>query len=150
MGRTMTKKRVGDPWMPADQYGRSLPAFTVNLLVADVARSVAFYEGVFEAAVAYSDPDFAALRVGRLDFMLHADHTYDGHPWQPRLLKGEARGLGAELRLFGVDPDRIGDRARAAGAAVLQSAVDKAHGWREVWVQDPDGYVWAAGAPIGG
>jgi uncharacterized glyoxalase superfamily protein PhnB len=146
----MTKKRVGDPWMPADQYGRSLPAFTVNLLVADVARAVAFYERVFEAAVAYSDPDFAALRVGRLDFMLHADHTYDDHPWQPRLLKGEARGLGAELRLFGVDPDLIGDRARAAGAAVLQSAVDKAHGWREVWVQDPDGYVWAAGAPIGG
>lgn len=146
----MTKKRVGDPWIPAAEYGRSLPAFSVNLLVADVARSVAFYDEVFGAEVRYSDPDFAALRLGHLDFMLHADHTYDGHPWQPRLLKGEARGLGAELRLFGVDPDLIGDRARVAGAAVLQSAADKGHGWREVWVQDPDGYVWAAGAPIGG
>lgn len=143
----MTKKRTGDPWMPAAQYGRSLPAFSVNLLVADVERAVAFYAEVFRAEVRYSDPDFAALRLGELDFMLHADHTYDGHPWQPRLFAGEGRGLGAELRLFGVDPDAIEARARASGATVLQGATDKGHGWREVWLEDPDGYVWAAGRP---
>jgi uncharacterized glyoxalase superfamily protein PhnB len=141
------KKRSGDPWMPADEYGRALPAFSVNLLVADVPRSVDFYRQVFEAEVRYSDPDFAALRLGALDFMLHADHTYDGHPWQTRLLAGEPRGLGAELRLFGVDPDAVAARARAAGATVHMGATDKGHGWREVWIEDRDGYVWAAGAP---
>ena len=39
----MVKKRVGEPWMPADQYGRGLPRFTVNLLVTDLARSIEFY-----------------------------------------------------------------------------------------------------------
>ncbi len=146
----MAKKRVGEPWMPADEYGRALPAFTVNLLVSDVARSVAFYRGVLGAEERYSDPDFAALRLGGVDFMLHADHAYDDHPWYPRLAGERRRGLGAELRLFGVDPDALEAAAREAGAAVLQPATDKGHGWREVWLEDPDGYVWAAGAAIGG
>ncbi len=146
----MAKKRVGDPWMLASEYGRSLPAFSVNLIVSDVERSVGFYRNVFGADVRYSDPDFAAIKLGPLDFMLHADHTYDGHPWYGRLLATRERGLGAEMRLFGVNPDDLESRARAAGAIVLQSATDKEHGWREVWVQDPDGYVWAVGVAIGG
>jgi len=151
MAWTMTKKRVGEPWMPADEYGRALPAFSVNLLVADITRSVAFYRDVLGCEVRYSDPDFAALRMGSLDFMLHADHAYDGHPWSERLLQERRRGLGAELRLFGVDPDAAVSRAREAGAVVLMAATDKAgHGWREAWLEDPDGYVWAVGAPAAG
>ena len=150
MAWTMTKKRVGEPWMPADEYGRSLPAFTLNLLVADIARSVAFYRDVLGSEVRYSDPDFAALRLGELDFMLHADHTYDGHPWSKRLGRERRRGLGAELRLFGVDPDALVSRAREAGAPVLMPATDKAHGWREAWLEDPDGYVWAVGVATEG
>ena len=146
----MMKKRTGEPWMPADEYGRSLPVFTVNLLVTDVERSVAFYREVLSAEERYSDVDFAALRLGSLDFMLHADHTYESHPWYGRLLTERKRGLGAELRLFGVDPDELESRARAAGAVVLRAATDEGHGWREVWVQDPDGYVWAVGSAIGG
>jgi len=146
----MTKKRAREPWMPADEYGRSLPAFTLNLLVADIARSIAFYRDVLGCEVRYSDPDFAALRLGALDFMLHADHAYDGHPWSERLARERRRGLGAELRLFGVDPDALVSRAREAGAVVLMAATDKAHGWREAWLEDPDGYVWAVGAPASG
>ena len=136
--------------MAADRYGRSLPAFTVNLLVTDVARSVAFYRSILGSEVLYSDPDFAALRMGELHFMLHADHTYDGHPWKRRLARNRRRGLGAELRLFGLDPDAAVSRARKAGATVLLPATDKPHGWREAWLEDPDGYVWAVGVAIGG
>lgn len=144
----MAKKRQGDPWMPAADYGRRLPPFTLNLIVRDVARSVAFYQGVLGASLEYSDPDFAALRLLELDFMLHADHTYEDHPWHGRLAQREERGLGAELRLFGVSPDEVESRARREGASVVQPVTDKAHGWREVMVADPDGYVWAVGAPI--
>jgi uncharacterized glyoxalase superfamily protein PhnB len=144
----VVKKRIGDPWMPADAYGRSLPQFTVNLLVTDLARSAEFYRHVLGAEERYRDPDFAALRIGGLDFMLHADHTYDRHPWFPRLEAGQGRGLGAELRLLGLDPDRLEARAQEAGGAILAPASDKPHGWREVWLQDPDGYVWAVGTLI--
>ena len=139
------KKRTGEPWMTADAYGRSLPAFTVNLIVRDVARSVAFYREVLGAAVRYSDADFAALEFAGHNFCLHADHTYEKHAWHPRLAGGKARGLGAELHLAGVNPEEVEARARARGVTILQKTEDKPHGWRDVIVVDPDGYTWAVG-----
>jgi catechol 2,3-dioxygenase-like lactoylglutathione lyase family enzyme len=144
-GEIMTKKRTGESWIPADDFGRSLPAFTVNLLVSDLMKSVAFYTQVLGAVTVYSDPDFAAMRVNELEFMLHADHAYDHHPWHELLVRGERRGLGAELRLFHSDPDALEARARKFGAAILQPAQDMPHGWRDVIVVDPDGYTWAVG-----
>lgn len=144
----MTKKRQGDRWMPAPEYGRGLPQFTINLLVRDIERSVAFYEAVLEAIVHYSDPDFAAIRVLAQELMLHADHAYDGHPWYKRLRSSAERGLGAEIRLLGVDPDGVEVRAQEVGAYIVVPAGDKGHGWREVMVADPDGYVWAVGDRI--
>lgn len=141
----MATKRKGEPWMPADEYGRSLPKFTVNLIVAEVGRSVAFYKNVLGAVVHYSDADFAALDLAGNEFLLHADHTYEHHQWYSRLAGGQARGLGAELRLLGLDPDDIETRARRYGARVLQPSEDKPHGWRDVIVEDPDGYAWAIG-----
>jgi catechol 2,3-dioxygenase-like lactoylglutathione lyase family enzyme len=143
----MTMKRTGNAWMPADDYGRTLPFFTVNLLVSDLSRSLSFYTSVLGAKVVYSDPDFAALQISELHFMLHADHAYDQHPWYSRLAGGEKRGLGAELRLFHTDPDALEARARRFGAVILQSAQEKPHGWRDVIVADPDGYAWAVGLP---
>lgn len=144
----MTKKRQGEPWMPADEYGRALPAFTINLIVRDIPRSVAFYREVMGAEQRYMDADFAALVVHGVECMLHADHTYDSHPWYPRLTGNERRGLGAELRLFGVDPDAIEARARERGATIIAETADKAHGWRELMLEDPDGYLWAVGRPV--
>jgi catechol 2,3-dioxygenase-like lactoylglutathione lyase family enzyme len=141
----LAKKRTGDPWKTAEEYGRSLPPFTVNLIVADVARSVAFYREVLGAAVQYADPDFAGFDLAGLAFCVHADHAYEKHPWHAALTGGAHRGLGAELRLLGVDPDAVEARARHAGATLLQPAMEKAHGWRDVIVADPDGYAWAVG-----
>jgi uncharacterized glyoxalase superfamily protein PhnB len=145
--RVTTKRTTGEPWKNPDEYGRSLPDFTVNLLVRDVAKSIEFYIQVLEARVHYTDADFAALRIGSVDFMIHADHTYDHHPWFPRLQNESARGLGAELRLFNIDPDRLEARARNFGATILQPAQEKPHGWRDAIVADPDGYAWAVGCP---
>jgi uncharacterized glyoxalase superfamily protein PhnB len=143
----MTQKRTGDTWESPEDYGRSLPPFTVNLVVTDLARSVAFYQSVMGAKVVYSDVDFAALVWNGLEFMLHGDHTYDHHDWHTRLVSGELRGLGAELRMFHVDPDALEKRAKENGATILQTAQDKPHGWRDVIVSDPDGYTWAVGIP---
>ena len=63
----------------------------------------------------------------------------------PRLTGGEARGLGAELRLLGLDPEAVEQRARRSGAKVVKPVTERGHGWREVMVEDPDGYVWAVG-----
>ncbi len=90
----MTKTRIGDSFMPADEYGRALPKFSVNLLVRNVEQSVAFYRDVLGATVRYADGDFAALALVNTDFMLHADYTYDHHPLYQRLQDHGPRGWG--------------------------------------------------------
>jgi uncharacterized glyoxalase superfamily protein PhnB len=141
----MTMKRTGQAWMPADEYGRSLPRFSLNLLVRDVQRSLPFYREVLRATVRYADVDFAALSLEGLEFMLHSDHTYDHHPLYARMQAPGLRGTGAELRVMGIDPDAVQARAEAAGVTIIQRAADFPHGWRDVIVADPDGYIWAVG-----
>jgi uncharacterized glyoxalase superfamily protein PhnB len=137
-------------FMASDAYSRTLPAFTVNLIVRDIEAALPFYRDVLAASVHYGDPDFAALHVaglhvGGVELMLHADHAYDGHPWHSRLNGGHVRGIGVELRLLGIDPDVVAERATSCGYTIVQPPTDKSHGWREVHVQDTDGYVWAIG-----
>jgi catechol 2,3-dioxygenase-like lactoylglutathione lyase family enzyme len=144
----MAKTRTGDAFMPADEYGRGLPKFSVNLLVRDVARSLPFYREVLGATVRYGDNDFAALSLLGIDFMLHADHAFDHHPLYATLKAARERGVGAELRFLGIDPDQVEARAKRAGATILQLAKDFAHGWREITLLDPDGYIWTVGLPI--
>jgi len=148
----MSMKRSGASWMPADEYGRQLPKFSLNLLVRDVQKSLPFYRDVLGATVRYADEDFAALSLAGTEFMLHADHTYDHHPLYGRLAKAgdAARGIGAEVRVMGIDPDALEVRARTAGIEVLQPAADFPHGWRDVILVDRDGYIWAVGVALGG
>jgi uncharacterized glyoxalase superfamily protein PhnB len=142
------KKRKGDPWIPNDAYGRLLPPFSMILVVREIERSLVFYREVLAAFVHYSDEDFAAVKVGGTEIMIHADHTYEGTPLYARLSEaGGVRGAGVELRLFGTDPDALEKRAEAAGALVVKPTRMTGHGWREVMVADPDGYVWAVGMP---
>ena len=116
------KLRTGDPWMPAPDYGRSLCGLSINLLVRDVEVALPFYRDVLGADVVYSDPDFAVVRRGDVEWMLHADHTYEAHPLHPSLAQDLARGVGAELRLHGCDPDAAEAAARRLGFAVLATA----------------------------
>jgi uncharacterized glyoxalase superfamily protein PhnB len=145
----MTMKRSGAAWMPADDYGRGLPKFSVNLLVRDVQASLPFYRDVLGAKVHYADEDFAALNLAGAEFMLHSDHAYDHHPLHKYVggVDASRRGLGAELRVMGVDPDAAEVRAKAAGVKIVQPAADYPHGWRDAMLADPDGYVWAVGVP---
>ena len=137
--------------MSAPELGRSFrPGLGVNLLVKDVAKAVKFAEEVLWATVTYRDDDFAAVRASGSEWMLHADHTYDGNPLSGILKGAETRGAGVELRLYGLDPDQAEARARAGGWTVLAGAIDKPHGLRECILIDDDGYVWIPGMAIAG
>jgi catechol 2,3-dioxygenase-like lactoylglutathione lyase family enzyme len=133
--------------MSAEDYGRSLRGFGVNLLVSDVERAVAFQTEVLGAEVVYADADFAVLRARGAEWMLHADHTYSEHELKGSLRPDIARGIGVELRLHDSDPDAAEARARARGDTVLAGAMDKPHGLREAYIVDPDGYVWVPDCP---
>lgn len=141
------KRRTGEPWMPAPDYGRLLRGLTVNLLVRDVDVALAFQRVVLRAEVVYADLDIAVLRGYGAEWMLHADHTYQGHPLHRELAAVTARGSGAELRLHGCDPDAATAAAYANGFIVVAEPADKPHGLREAYLADPDGYVWVPDIP---
>ena len=136
------------PWMPGFRYSALLPPLSIALVVSDTERSIAFYRDVLDAEIHYQDIDFAAMRVGAAEVMLHADHTHDEHPWHEALTSDAVRGIGAQLRLLGIDPDEVQRRAEAHGAQLVREATDTGHGWRETLVRDPDGYEWAGGVLI--
>jgi catechol 2,3-dioxygenase-like lactoylglutathione lyase family enzyme len=134
--------------MSAADYGRTLSGLSVNLIVRDVARSIPFYTGVLELRLLYSDEDFAALEREGVRLQLHADHAYAGMPWSARLTDPGPRGLGAEIRILGIDPDTAEKRARDGGFSVLVRVRDWPHGWRDCVLEDPDGYTFAVGVPL--
>ena len=140
--------------MSGDDYGRSLRGFGVNLLVADMARAVAFQAEVLGVTVVYQDADFAVLAHEGADgrsyqWMLHADHSFADHPLLALTGDGALRGAGVELRLYDHDPDGAEARARARGDHVLAPSADKPHGLRECCLVDPDGYVWVPARTLG-
>ena len=142
------KLRVGDPWMSAREYSHTLKALSVNLLVADIERALVFQQAVLGAMIIYSDPDFAVCSAFGTEWMLHADHTYDKHAMGRTVAPGTPRGGGVELRLHGCDPDKSEAAARRRGYEVLVPASDKGHGVREVYLRDPDGYIWVPDVAI--
>ena len=137
-----------EAWMTAPDYGRSLTGFGVNLLVRDVARTCAFLREVLELEQVFANGDFAVLRHGGQDIILHADQTYSEHPLLALTGDGAIRGAGAELRVYGVDPDAAQRRAEARGDTVLAETKDKPHGLRECYLADSDGYVWVPGVAL--
>jgi len=143
------KLRTGDAWTPADKYGQSLKGLSVNLLVRDIDNALVFHHEVLDATVVYNDPDIAVLKGFGAEWMLHADHTYDEHAMQKVITSVDHRGAGLELRLHGCDPDQAEAAARRLGFEVLAAATDKeAHGLREAFLVDSDGYVWVPDVPL--
>lgn len=145
----MTSKRTKQPWMNADDYGRSIPSgLSVNLLVTDMEAAINFQRQVLGCEIVYDDEDFAVVRGYGAEWLLHTDHTYDDHPMIGILDGAEVRGQGVEIRLYGCDPDGAEARARAGDHIVLQGSMDKPHGLRECFLVGPDGYVWVPGVPL--
>jgi hypothetical protein len=146
----MAMKRTSEPWMKADDFGRSLPrGVGVNLLVPEIAPMEAFCREVLDANTIYADEDFAAIELLGSVFMLHADHSYADHEMAGAVAGLDIRGAGLEIRLYGADPDKVEARARAHGHPVLAGSLDKPHGLRECHVVAPDGYVFVPSRVIG-
>lgn len=147
---------TSDPLLPpegegrpdADAFGRALgPGIGINLLVADVEAAARFQAAVLDARVDYWDRDFAVLRAQGAVWMLHSDRSYRNHPLSGIARAAEGRGAGAELRLYGRDPDAAEAVAREIGGVVLAGAADKPHGVREAYIIDSEGYCWVPTVP---
>ncbi|HCK76722.1 MAG TPA: glyoxalase [Gammaproteobacteria bacterium] len=126
----------------AAEIGRALTGFGVNLLVKDIAKSVAFLTGILTMRLHRTDGDFAVLEHDGEFFQLHGDHTYHDNPLPQLIPESGVRGGGIELRLYDLDPDACELRAQEQGYFVLRTSLDRPHGLRECYLLDPNGYCW--------
>lgn len=131
----------------ADQVGKALTGFGVNLLVRDVFKARDFLKSVFGFEDLNVSADFALLKLSEQLYQLHADHTYSNNPLPSLLPENGPRGGGVELRLYDVDPDAAEQTARELGYEILLASADKPHGIRECFILDPDGYCWVPSLP---
>ena len=145
------------PEMGADRpdpmaFGAALgPGLGLNLLVADLPRAARWQVAALGARILYWEADFAVMEAAGARWLLHSDRSYRAHPLRGAVADAPARGLGAEFRLYGLDPDAAEARARdLPEGAVLAPAADKPHGLREAHLVDPEGYVWVPSTPLAG
>jgi len=130
-------------------FGRGLrQGLGVNLLVTDVDRAARFEVEILGAQIIYWEEHFAVMTALGSVWQLHSDWTYRAHELRGAVEGITSRGAGAELRLYGADPDACVARARECGAVVLSAALDKPHGLREAHIVDDDGYVWVPSAAL--
>ena len=131
----------------ADGFGRSLKGIGLNLLVRDVAATVAFLEQVFGMRAHQPTADFAIMTYGDQVFQLHSDGTYHANPLLGLVPENPPRGGGVEIRLYDNDPETAVARANQFGATILQEPADKPHGLREAYILCNDGYAWVPSRP---
>lgn len=127
----------------AAEFGRSLRGVGVNLLCRDVRRAAAFLSGAFGLSIHRLSDDFALARHSEVLIQLHADATFGAHPLLQMLPENPPRGAGAQIYLFGIDPDAACARADAVGGTVIEPPTDKPHGLREATILSPDGYAFS-------
>ena len=121
----------------------------LNILVRDMDRAVQFHREVLGVDVVYSDPDITIVAWQGQQWMIHSDHTYDKHPLTGYMAGVDVRGVGAEFRLHGRDPDEAEAAARALGCEILDASRDQPdHGLREAHIIDFEGYVWVPDVPL--
>jgi uncharacterized glyoxalase superfamily protein PhnB len=138
----MDQNDLAKPRMSGADYGRSLSGLGFNLIVNDLERAIHFAKQVIQAEVFFRTEVFAAMKLSGQDFMLHIPASYRGNELYGTLQSDAPRGVGIELRCYGVDPDAAEARARMAGYTVLAGSMDKPHGLRECMIMDDDGFVW--------
>ena len=138
----------------AAEAGLALCCFGLNLLCRKVIPLADSIASVLEMRVIQASGDYAIIAGPQLAksliIQLHADATYHANPLPSLLLESGAgaRGAGAELRLFDMDPDAAALRAEVVGWHILQPLIDKPHGLRECYLLDLEGYCWVPGIVI--
>ena len=120
------------------------------LYVEDVARTLTFYERAFglKTGFLHESGDYGELVTGetRLAFSSRALMTQLGKA----PARAEPKSPVFEIALETDDVAGALERARAAGASVLQEVRDEDWGQTTAYVSDPDGYLVEICTPVAG
>ena len=129
--------------MPSDLKPSLFKKLTPNLLVANVERSLAFYEGVLGFERGFTVPEqspfvFASVTGGPVEiFFNDAAGAIKEYP----AFGGKPIGSTGTMYIEVEGVDVLHDRLKGAGVPIVMPLVTQFYGMREFAIEDPDGYV---------
>ena len=134
----------------------AIPTLVPELVVTDIARSLAFWCGLVGFDVRYDRPEegFAYLGLGGADVMLD-EYRPGSRYWLTRPMETPlGNGMNLQIEIPAVAP--ILDRLASAGWPLVMPLEDAWYrrgdqeiGQRQFVVADPDGYVLRLAEPLG-
>lgn len=135
------RHRAAGIWEPVDvgTGGSAIERISaVTLAVADMGRSVAFYDDLgFEVAYGGADAAFTSYRIGPgfLNLQLDQEVAAPVPTW-------------GRIVLWVADVDAMYERARTAGWAPAATPADAPWGERYFHLRDPDGHELSFARPL--
>jgi PhnB protein len=125
-------------------------AISVMLIVPDAEAAIAWYKGALGASELWNLGGVAGLEIEGAPFFLH-----EANPGNPAEDSPDRLGVtSTRIELFVDDPDRVRQRAIAAGASPGSEVQDHQRPWgthRQGGFRDPFGHNWSVGdrSPLG-
>ena len=130
-----------------------------NLMVTDMARSIAFYRDVIGMTVTMmisanrqmladgdgADAVFATLDWNGHQLMLQTVDSLAGE--LPVFTAGQIPAAGGTIYLRGLHPNTVA--GRVPDAAVVKGPFQQWYGMHELYLRDPDGHILCLGAAEG-
>lgn len=118
-------------------------AVTPYLRVRKAADAIAFYKKAFGAKkrMLLTMPD-GRIGHAELDFSGSIVMLSEEFPEMGAVGPATLKGTSVGLAIYAPDVDRLTERAKAAGAKVINPPKDQFYGDRTACVQDPFGHLW--------
>ena len=129
-------------------------AFSIQLSVADLGTTEAFYGGILElpvqrAITSIGAPEHLVLRNDGCEVIFVEDAALVlAHPILEARLEHFPRGVGMTLHLTVTGIQDIYEELMEEELEILYALERKPYGTRELWCFDPDGYLVVLEEPI--
>jgi uncharacterized glyoxalase superfamily protein PhnB len=119
-----------------------------HLWVEDMNRSIAFYVEAagfdVQRVEPLDQPTFASLKRGDAGLMLSTfGESFDGWAMVDEVQRRRHQAGAVSFYIEAGDIEAEFERAKAAGAYIVDPLANRAWGQREFTMRDPDGFWWA-------
>lgn len=126
---------------------RQQPKFSVQLTVADLATTEAFYAGILDlpvrrAITVLGAPEHLEMRIDGWELIFVEEATVlKAHPVLEERISTFPKGVGATLHFKVTGLDEIYDALLEEELEILYDLELQPYGMKDVWCFDPDGYL---------
>ena len=126
---------------------RQQPKFSVQLTVADLATTEAFYAGILDlpvrrAITVLGAPEHLEMRIDGWELIFVEEATVlKAHPVLEERISTFPKGVGATLHFRVTGLEEIYDALLEEELEILYDLEVQPYGMKDVWCFDPDGYL---------